>query len=189
MSPRFVHALVLAVLSGWVGVTRLPAAPPAEADQGQTDQGQSKSKPAHSLPATRDEARVRSQLLHEMIHGALQVMHRDFYREDEGLPLPSRSLEDVFIELARTWGVEIRWLVVDAEAMNVDHLPRDDFEKQAVERLAAGESAFDAVIDGVYRHAGAVLLSSQCLKCHVPNRTTLEDRTAGLVISMPLKAK
>ena len=184
MSCSKFRSTFLGILLGLVAVAPLQAAPPAV-----TEQDQAVTKPAFPLPATRDEARVRSQLLHEMIHGALQVTHRDFYREDEGLTLPSRSLEDVFIEMARTWGVEIRWLVVNAEPMNVDHLPRDDFEKQAAEKLAAGDEAFDAVVDGVYRHAGVVHLSSQCLKCHVPNRTTLEDRAAGLVITMPLKSK
>jgi hypothetical protein len=37
-------------------------------------------------------------------------MHRDFFREDEKLTIPSRSLEDVFRELTRSHGVELRWL-------------------------------------------------------------------------------
>ncbi len=35
--------------------------------------------------------------------------------------------------------------------------------------------------------AGAITLSGECLKCHVPDRTDLKDRAAGLVISVPLK--
>lgn len=30
-------------------------------------------------PATTSEARARARLLHETIHGALQVVHRDFF--------------------------------------------------------------------------------------------------------------
>ena len=50
----------------------------------------------NNSPSTVDEARGRARLLHETIHGSLQIMHRDFFREDEGLPIPSHSLEDVF---------------------------------------------------------------------------------------------
>jgi hypothetical protein len=30
-------------------------------------------------------------------------------------------------------------------------------------------------------------LSSECLKCHLPNRTSTKDRAAGLVITMPVR--
>lgn len=131
---------------------------------------------------------MRSQLLHEMVHGALQVMHRDFFREDESFTLPSRSLEDVFAEMEERWQVEIRWLTVNAEPMNVDHNAKDEFEKQAVKALAAGEEEFEAVEENRFRYVGTIRLGSQCLKCHVPKRTSLEDRAAGLVITMPIKS-
>lgn len=144
------------------------------------------SKADDNAPTTIKEARGRAQLLHETIHGALQVMHRDFFREDEKLTIPSRSLEDVFRELARRYQVEVRWLAVNAEAMNVDHKPRTEFEKNAVKALASGKEEFEASDDKVYRHAGVIRLSPQCLKYHVPNRTSTKDRAAGLVITMPL---
>lgn len=144
------------------------------------------AKAAVHIPTTAHEARVRAQLLHEMIHGALQVMHRDFFDDEEGGTIPSQSLEDVFAEMARSWQVQIRWLAVNAKAMDIDHQPVDAFEEQAVKALAAGAKEFDASEADVYRYAGAIRLSSKCLKCHVPNRTSLEDRTAGLVITMPL---
>lgn len=139
-----------------------------------------------NAPTTVAEARGRAQLLHETIHGALQVMHRDFFREDEKLTIPSRSLEDVFRELARSYHVEVRWLAVNTEAMNVDHKARTEFEKNAVKALTSGKQEFESIDDEVYRHAGVIRLASQCLKCHVPNRTSTEDRAAGLVISIPL---
>lgn len=39
-----------------------------------------------------------------------------------------------------------------------------------------------------YQYAGAIRLGSQCLKCHVQRRTSNEDRTAGVVITMPVLA-
>ncbi len=140
--------------------------------------------PADDLPATLEEARGRARLLHETIHGTLQVMHRDFFDPDDGDRIPSASLEDVFEELAQNRGVEIRWLGVNATTMDIDHEPRDDFERDAVSALSAGDEEFEAVEDGRYRRVGVIVLHNVCLKCHVPARTHLEDRAAGLAITM-----
>jgi len=140
------------------------------------------------LPASQQEARIRARVLYETIHGTLQVMHRDFFDPTQRLSIPSRSLEDVFKELARSWQVNVHWLAVNAEPMNVDNKPRDDFEREAVKQLAAGKAEHEALEGNLYRFAGSIRLSSQCLKCHLPRRTSTEDRFAGLVISMGVAA-
>lgn len=132
-------------------------------------------------------ARDRAELLHETIHAALEVVHHKYYREDEGLPIPAAVLKGVFRELAERQQVELRWLAVDAQAMNVEHLPRDEFERSAVRALTSGREAFESAENGVYRRVGPITLSSECLKCHLPNRTSTAPRTAGLVITMPLR--
>ena len=43
--------------------------------------------------------------------------------------------EDVFKELERRWQVKMHWLAVNADAMNVDNKPRDDFGKETPCRL------------------------------------------------------
>lgn len=140
-----------------------------------------------SQPPTVEEAKVRARLLHETVHGALLVMHRDFFREDEGFTLPARSLDDVFAEMKASHGVEMAWLAVDAKPMDVGHAADDDFEKKAVEAIAAGSDEYGAVEGERYRHAGRIRLASECLKCHLPNRTSLEDRSAAVTISMPVR--
>lgn len=132
------------------------------------------------------EARARAQLLHETVHASLQVVHHEYYREDALLTIPAVTLRRVFGELSSRHKVELRWLAVNAQPMNVEHKPRDDFEKQAVEALAKGAAEYERSEDGRYRFAGAITLSSECLKCHLPNRTSTKDRAAALVISMPL---
>jgi hypothetical protein len=139
---------------------------------------------ATAPPAAWAEPRQRSRLLHETIHGSLQVMHRDFFRE--GQPIPSASLEDVFAELEKSAGVKVRWLAVNAKTMNIKNRPKTLFDKVAGEAIAEGNEMFEAAADGVYQYAGAITLGNSCLKCHVPDRTTLEDRKAAVVISMPL---
>ena len=86
-------------------------------------------------------------------------------------------------------GVELRWLAVEGKTMNVDHAPRDAFERKAAAALRAGAEEYEAVEEGRYRRAGAIVLHNACLKCHVPDRKTLEDRAAGLVIVMPFGRK
>lgn len=137
-------------------------------------------------PITAAEARVRARMLHETIAGALQVMHRDFFREDQKLSLPSKSLEDVFRELAKRQKIQLRWLAVNADAMTIEHEPQSDFDRQAVAELAAGRDEFSTVENNVLEFAGSIRLSASCLKCHVRNRTSNDERKAALVIRMPL---
>jgi hypothetical protein len=137
-------------------------------------------------PATVIEARARAILLHETIEGALQVMHRDFFDEEDSRLIPSASLEDVFEELSRQFNVKARWLIVETDAVNVDHKPQDKFEHDAVSVLASGKHRHEATEENLYRYAGAIKLHSQCLKCHVKQRSSTKERTAGLLLSMPL---
>ncbi|MCA9138593.1 MAG: DUF3365 domain-containing protein [Planctomycetales bacterium] len=144
--------------------------------------------PARSV----DEARGRARLLHETIRGTLQVMHRDFFDEDDARAIPSSSMEDVFKELSRGYDVDVKWLVVNTDIVNVDHQPADPFERDAAKALAKGKPSYETTesSDGKpgyrFRYAGPIHLRSQCLKCHVKRRTSNDDRVAGLVISMPL---
>ena len=72
--------------------------------------------------------------------------------------------------------------------MSVDHQAKDDFDKQAVKALTAGKPFYEATIDGRYRRAAPVTLSSDCLKCHLPNRTSTANRIAALVITQEIAA-
>lgn len=138
-----------------------------------------------SLPSV-DEARGRAKLLHETIRATLKVVHHEYYREDQKLPIPARTLKSVFRDLASNQQVSLRWLAVNAQAMSVGHNPQDDFERNAVQELSAGKPAHELAENGVYRYAGVITLTSECLKCHLPNRTSTKDRAAGLLISMPV---
>ncbi|MCB1204429.1 MAG: DUF3365 domain-containing protein [Verrucomicrobiae bacterium] len=139
-----------------------------------------------ALPSTIEEARARARWMHELVHGALQVMHRDFFDENAAeKSLPSQSLDDVFAEMARSHSVEIRWLGGNANK-GKDHLPQDAFEEKAVAALISGKPEFEALERGRYRFVGPIRMQNQCLKCHVRDRKSLEDRVAGLAISFPM---
>lgn len=138
-------------------------------------------------PATLEEARARALLLHETLHGTLQVMHRDFFIEDESRVIPSASLEDVFEAIAETHQVQLRWLIVETDIVNVDHEPQNDYERAAAKALSAGEKYYEQLDSEEYAYTGAIRLASQCLKCHVQNRKDTNPRTAGLIIRMPVR--
>ena len=162
------------------------AEPPDSSGTRPKDETETTTPSDENLP-TLEEARARARLLHETFHATLQVVHHQYYREDEGLLIPARTLKAVFKELARSQNVELRWLAVNAQAMNVDHRAQDAFEKNAVKVLTSGKNEVECVDDEVYRHAGSITLSSECLKCHLPHRTSTADRAAGLVISMSIR--
>lgn len=142
-----------------------------------------------NAPKTIAEARIRARLLHESFSGALQVMHRDFFREDQKLTLPSKSLEDVFAEMSRSQNVELRWLAVNANAMSQSHTPQNEFEKSVVKSLSSGKEEYESASPNLYRFAGSIRLSASCVKCHVRNRTSNAARKAALVITMPIQAR
>jgi hypothetical protein len=138
---------------------------------------------------TLEQARRQAEVLHTTLHATLQAVHHRYYREDEGLPIPAAMLKEVFTDLEKEQQVKLRWLAVEGQAMNTDHKPKDDFETQAVQALKAGKGVYEATDSGIYRRAGAITLGSHCLKCHVPDRKSTQDRTAGLIIALPVQAE
>jgi hypothetical protein len=182
----FLAVLLFAGLLTQPAQAQQPAAQQPAAEQPATEQAPKQSTHQRDLPSAA-EAPGRARLLHEAIHATLQIVHHEYYREDEALKLPAATLQSVFQELATRQKVELRWLAVNAQAMNVDHVPRTDFEKQAVQALSAGQAEFTQQTDQALYYAGAITLDSSCLKCHAPTRTSNRDRAAALVIKMPLR--
>lgn len=133
--------------------------------------------------------RRQAEILHSAMHSALRVVHDRYYREDEGLMIPAAAVGEVFDEVERDQKIQLRWLAVEGLAMNVDHSARTDFERDAVKALTAGMPFIETVEKDVYRRAGPITLSNHCLKCHLPDRKSTRDRTAGLIISIPLGAE
>lgn len=157
----------------------------AEADD-RKPEAQARKDDAKSAPSL-EEARSRAELLHDAFHATLQEVHHAYFREDEKVVIPAVTLKKVFGELARQRKIELRWLSVNAQAMNVEHEPKSDFEKEASKAIAAGAKHFERTEGGVYRRVGAIVLTSECLKCHLPLRSSNKDRLAGLMISVPMK--
>ena len=139
-----------------------------------------------SATATLEIPRRQAEVLHSAMHSALRVVHDRYYKEDEGLTIPAAALEEVFRDVQNEHRVQFRWLVVEGQAMNVDHSAKTDFEKDAVKALKEGKPFLETTEDNMYRRAGPIALTNHCLKCHVPDRKSTKNRTAGLIISVPL---
>ncbi len=112
-----------------------------------------------------------------------------FFDDENPHAIPSASLEDVFKEMEKGFGVKIRWMTVNTDLVNVDHRPQTEFEQRAAQQLGDGKPFVEANGAERYQFAGAIRLSSQCLKCHVKLRTDNQDRTAAVLISMPLRQR
>lgn len=153
------------------------------------EEGGKKTPTSALLPTGVEEARGRARVLHESIHGILQLVHRDFFAPNDHGFIPSTTLEEVFKDLSRKQKVDVLWLGVEGRTMNVDLQAKDECKRKAVDALRAGKKEFELIEGDRYRRGGAILLHNACLKCDVPKRTSLEDRVAGLVISMPLEKR
>ena len=143
---------------------------------------------AQPAPSTVSQARRQAEILHSTLHSTLRVIHDRYYREDEGLPIPAAILGEVFKDVETEQHVKLRWLAVEGLAMNSDHRPADEFERQAAEKLKVGEKSHEITTNGLYRRAAPITLSGHCLKCHMPDRKSTRDRIAGLIIAIPVTA-
>jgi len=156
----------------------LPAEPPVAA-----------TAPDNPAKITVAEARIRSQILETTYLSMLQNIHRNYFRDNERLPVPSRVLEDVFFAVDRKHGTKSRWIAVNTPPMNLEHKPKEGFETRAVKALTANQSRFEEVRKDVFYSARAVTLFASCQRCHL-NALARENggrRVAGLVIQIPLK--
>jgi hypothetical protein len=169
-------------------VTACPLVPCAEPPPAADSAAPSAPSRAARRPSV-DEARRQAELLHQAMHATLQVVHHEYYREDEGLAIPAATLKEVFAELAQKEQVQLRWLAVEGQAMNTDHRASSPFETEAVQALKSGRDALERVEGKLYRRAAPITLTSHCLKCHVPDRKSTRDHTAGLIVTIPLADK
>lgn len=189
ISTTLVVCGTMVLMAGMVSrsyADEMPKSTDPAADADSTTQPNTSVKPVVRISVA--EARGQAKLLHEALHGTLLVMHRDFFREDEGLKIPSLSLEDVFSELEENQGVTLRWMSVDTPPMNVDHKPESEFDLEAVRVIRSGKTSYESIVEDRYHHAGRIRLAASCLSCHLSRRSNNDPRSAALVISIPIIA-
>jgi hypothetical protein len=182
VTHRPLHTLALALLT----VTLISAGPGDKSPK----KSKSAKKSARKLKETvkrlpLDQARQRARLLHDLYETTLLTMHRHYFKPDKKQSIPSHAMEDIFYRINRRWNVKARWLVVSAQAMNIDHQPQNVFEKTAARLLGSGKTKeYEEIKDGTYRRAGPIILFASCIRCHMSQR---RNPVAGLVLSLPIK--
>jgi len=145
--------------------------------------------PSEPTTITPDEARGRVRILETVYISTLHNIHRNYFRNDQKLPVPSRVLEDVFYSLNRGNGIKSRWIAVNTPAMNIEHKPKPGFETRAVAAMKANKSRFEEIKADVLYSARSVTLLASCQRCHLSALAQQNGgrRVAGLVIEIPLK--
>jgi hypothetical protein len=146
--------------------------------------------PAEGKRVTVAVARDRAELLHDVFADTLDVVHQHYFRREASV-LPARALDDVFTRIEKRSNAKVRWIAVNAPAMNVDHEPKSDFEKKAAKELADGKAEFSRVEDGYFLRAAPIPLGAGCVRCHTKFAPVAVKKPllAGLVIAIPVKDK
>jgi len=181
--PRLTLVALCAVSS--LSLAFLTASSNGESQKADTTEDSDESADKLTVP----EARRQTKLLHDTYIATLHTVHRSYFDEDEREIIPARAMEQVFRQIDAETGGKTRWIAVNTPAMNIDHNPKEGFEKDAARELKKGKREFERVEDGTYLRAGAVSLFASCTQCHLSGlRPQQKVRSvAGLVISMPVK--
>lgn len=113
-----------------------------------------------------EEARRSVEMLNEVYQLTLQEIHRRF-PVDSGQPVVAALvIRDIQKRMNTRVGPQSRFLAVDLRAMNPDHAPKDAFEREAAEKLAAGARRWEVIENGRLRVATVVPLGGTCFPCH-----------------------
>lgn len=150
------------------------------------------SRPAPASPSamspaqmTPEEARRNVAMLDDAYQEILHAVH-NWYPTKTGQPVVAATtvveLQKIMSE--KGWP-QSRFLAVNAIVMNPNHLPKDAFEKKAVEALKAGEQRVEAVEKGRLRVATVLPTGGGCFSCHWTDSKV--GSRAAITWSIPVK--
>lgn len=184
VSPAFAVAWVSHLTAADEAEVAVPT-PDAEVASADVPADAGEAVPAVSLAVARDRART----MYQIYTSTLDVLHDHYFHVNRAV-LPARAMEDIFSDGERQSGAKTRWIAANAKAMNVDHEPADDFEKDAAKRISSGEKIVEQIDGNIYRFAGSVPLGNSCVQCHMGTLMAppKKPRFAGLVISIPVNS-
>jgi hypothetical protein len=152
---KFRHGLGASLLVlGGIGFVTWPSLPAAD--------------PAST--AAVDSARRETKMLDTLYKTAI-VSVTDFYVEDETSTAAATSFKPVFKAMKDNQYHEVRLVDGLGEAINPDNSPRDDFEKEAMKAMLAGEASFERVetVDGksqLRTMTTLPMVMQKCVLCH-----------------------
>jgi len=120
--------------------------------------------------AALERTRKTVRMLDDIYKTAVVLITEHYVNDDDDLPAGSAAIA-LFDAIKKKGWHEVRLIDVSGEPYDDDNVAKDDFEKQAVEKLRAGEAYFDRVQQ---RDGGAVLRAAtpipvvmkKCTMCH-----------------------
>ena len=136
-------------------------------------------------PLSLEEARRTVSLLHDVYLTTLRHVHRRFPVSAGQPVVAALVIRDIQKELSSRGPVRSRFLAVDTRAMNPDHNPKDDFEREAVSALRRGSSRVEAIDGDQLRVATTVSLGGDCFPCHATEKN--EPGRAAISWTAPLR--
>jgi hypothetical protein len=136
---------------------------------------------ADYAPLERTRKNVR--MLDDLYKGAIVLITEHYVDESSDLPAGA-AFKALFAHMQEKGWHEVRLLDATGEPLNAENSPRDDFERQAVERLKAGDAWYDEVEerDGrrFLRAATPVpVVLKKCTMCHENYNQAAEGEAIG----------
>jgi len=114
---------------------------------------------------TVEEARTAVAMLGDVYQLLLEQTHATYHNRPSD-PVAATVLRKLQTRMSELGWPRSRFLAVNAVVMHPDHVPRDAFERRAVEALRGREERVEQVIGGQLRVATVTPTSGRCASCH-----------------------
>lgn len=139
-----------------------------------------------------ERARKTVRMLDDVYKGAIVLITDKYVHDETDYPAGSAAI-DLFAEITKKGWHEVRLIDVSGEPYDPENVAEDEFEKEGVQQLKAGESYHEKVVqkDGkpYLRAMTAVpVVMQKCVMCH-PNYADANEGEAIGAISyvMPIE--
>jgi hypothetical protein len=158
-----------------------PAAPARKARRAATVAAAPRARTRAMTPP---EARTAVAMLDDAYHLILEETHAAYHTQPTR-PVAASVVRKLQARMAELGWPRARFLAVNAVVMHPDHLPRDDFERRAVQTLRGNDERVEQVVDGQLRVATVVSTGGSCFSCHwtSPGKAS----KAAITFAVPLR--
>ena len=148
-------------------------------------QSQEKAKTARGKDQDPAVARTRKQVLMlDDLYKSTIVLITDNYVTEKSDLAAGAAFQKVFEAMKQKGHHEVRLLDATGEPFDEDNLPKDDFEKAAIEKLKKGEKTYEQVVgQGDKRQLRLAtpvpLVLKKCIVCHPAYETAKPGEPIG----------
>lgn len=139
--------------------------------------------PGGADDAAVERTRKNVRMLDDLYKGAVVLITEHYVTEESDLPAGAAA-KALFAHMQEKGWHEVRLLDATGEPLEAGNAPRDDFERQAIQRMKAGETWYDEVVerDGrQYLRAATPIpvVMKKCIMCHENYNRAAEGEAIG----------